>query len=151
MPEVLRQSIQTPPITAASFEVSATGATARIATLSKPRFPVWGEREVPVKDGHLILPDDMIRMAIINRYGRNTPMRVAFMENWGEWRGAFATSVSHDSHNLTVFGREPKDLAAAANAVRDAQGGLAVACGGKVVAKMDLPIAGLVGDNLSPM
>ena len=69
------------------------------------------------------------------------------MENWGEWRGAFATSVSHDSHNLTVFGREPKDLAAAANAVRDAQGGLAVACGGKVVAKMDLPIAGLVGDQ----
>jgi len=147
VPEVLRQSIQTLPITAASFEVSATGATARIATLSKPRFPVWGEREVPVKDDHLVLPDDMIRMAIINRYGRNTPMRVAFMENWGEWRGAFATSVSHDSHNLTVFGREPKDLAAAANAVRDAQGGLAVACGGKVVAKMDLPIAGLVGDQ----
>jgi adenine deaminase len=145
--EDLKQSIQTPPITAASFEVSATGSTARIATLSKPRFPVWGAREVQVRGNDLVLPDDMIRMAIINRYGRNTPMRVAFLENWGVWRGAFATSVSHDSHNLTVFGRESADMAAAANAVRDAQGGLAVAHNGDVVAKIDLPLAGLVSER----
>lgn len=143
----LTRSIRTTPITAASFRIPATGPTARIATLSKPRFPVWGAREVHVKDGHLVLPDDMIRMAVINRYGRNTPMRVAFLENWGEWRGAFATSVSHDSHNLTIFGRAPEDMAAAANAVRDAQGGLAVARHGRVVVSIDLPIAGLVDDR----
>jgi adenine deaminase len=143
----LANSIQTPPITASSFEVSATGTSARIATLSKPRFPEWGERDVPVKDGHLVLPDDMIRMAIINRYGKNTPMRVAFLENWGDWQGAFATTVSHDSHNLTIFGRDPEDMAAAANAVRDAQGGLAVSHRGEVVAKIDLPIAGLVSNK----
>ena len=61
-------------------------------------------------------------------------------------RGAFATTVSHDSHNLTVFGHDPADLAAAANALAEAGGGMAVAQGGAVTALLPLPIAGLVSD-----
>ena len=57
--------------------------------------------------------------------GRSRP-RVAFLENWGNWRGAFATTVSHDSHNLTVFGRDSGEMAVAANAVHAAcRGGFA--------------------------
>ncbi|WP_010141066.1 adenine deaminase, partial [Oceanicola sp. S124] len=131
-PAALRDTMKLAPLTPADFEIPATGTSARIATLSKPRFPEWGEREVPVSDGRLELPGDMIRMAVVNRHGAGTPVRVAFLENWGSWRGAFATSVSHDSHNLTLFGRDPADLAAAGNALREAGGGLAVAEGGKV-------------------
>jgi len=147
IPPGLTQSVRTKEFTAADFEVPAKGPFARIATLSKPRFPEWGERKVPVQDGKLVLPDDMIRMAICNRHGQNTPTRVAFLENWGTWRGAFATTVSHDSHNLTVFGRDPEDLAAAANAVRQTHGGLAVASRGKVIANLALPLAGLISDS----
>ncbi|WP_255356778.1 adenine deaminase [Thioclava sp. SK-1] len=128
------------------FQVPATGASARIATLSKPRFPEWGQRDVAVHNGVLCLPNDMIRMAVINRHGANTPARVAFLENWGQWRGAFASSISHDSHNLTVFGRDPSDMAAAANAVRQAGGGVAVATQGQVIACLPLPLAGLISD-----
>ncbi|MBT5821871.1 MAG: adenine deaminase, partial [Rhodobacteraceae bacterium] len=95
----------------------------------------------------LLLPDNMIRMAVCNRYGNNTPTRVAFMENWGTWKGAFATTVSHDSHNLTVFGRDADDMALAANTLRDMQGGLAVVADGKVMAKLMLPVAGLISEK----
>ena len=145
-PAVLKDTVQGGAVTARDFEVTAQGRTARIATLSKPRFPVWGEREVAVRDGTLVLPDDMIRMAIANRYGSASPVRVAFLENWGTWRGAFATTVSHDSHNLTVFGRDPLDMALAANTIRACGGGLCVTAKGRVLAQLDLPLAGLVSE-----
>lgn len=143
-PPALTRTVDVAPMSPADFEIPAKGPTAKIATLSKPRFPEWGTREVNVTAGVLALPDDMIRMAIVNRYGQNTPMRVAFLENWGTWRGAFATTVSHDSHNLTVFGRDPAEMALAANTVRGAQGGLCVVGDQQVLAHLELPVAGLV-------
>ncbi|MEM9628161.1 MAG: adenine deaminase C-terminal domain-containing protein [Pseudomonadota bacterium] len=145
-PPALKNTVKLAELAPDDFEIFADTPKARIATLSKPRFPEWGERVVRAENGKLVLPDDMIRMAIVNRYGRGTPVRVAFMENWGTWRGAFATTVSHDSHNLTVFGRDPADMAIAANAVRAAGGGLCVAARGEVVASLDLPVAGLVSE-----
>jgi len=68
------------------------------------------------------------------------------LQGWSTWRGAIATTVEHDSHNLTVFGRDPADMAAAANAVIAARGGMAVASGGAVQALLELPICGLVSD-----
>ena len=143
----IMNTVQTKAFEASDFVVKAEGPAARIATLSKPRFPEWGERDVVVKDGNALLPDDMIRMSVCNRYGLGTPTRVAYLENWGTWRGAFATTVSHDSHNLTVFGRYLDDMALAANTLREMQGGVAVVANGKVLAKLALPIAGLVSDK----
>lgn len=145
-PSPLKDSVKLAKLVPDDFEVFVDTPKARIATLSKPRFPEWGEQVVRSERGKLALPDDMIRMAVVNRYGRETPVRIAFMENWGTWRGAFATTVSHDSHNLTVFGRDPKDMAIAANSVRAAGGGLCVAAKGEVVAGIDLPMAGLVSE-----
>ncbi|MEM9577000.1 MAG: adenine deaminase C-terminal domain-containing protein [Pseudomonadota bacterium] len=145
-PPALTSSVRLDEVSATDFEIKASGQTARIATLSKPRFPEWGERTVAVQDGNLLLPDDMIRMAVVNRYGRGTPVRVAFLENWGTWRGAFATTVSHDSHNVTVFGRDPVDMAVAANALRATGGGICVVAGGDIAARISLPLAGLVSD-----
>lgn len=147
-PAAQRASVAAPKTHAEDFEVMAsTGKTSAIvATLSKPRFSVWGERVVGVTVGRLQLPDDMIRMAVANRFGSNVPPRVAFLENWGTWRGAFATTVSHDSHNLTIFGRDPADMALAANTLRTSQGGLCVVANGAVIAHLPLPLAGLVSE-----
>ncbi|WP_138466963.1 adenine deaminase [Poseidonocella sp. HB161398] len=145
-PAALRNTMRLAPLSPADFEVPARGPRALVATLSKPRFPVWGRREIAVRDGRLELPADMIRMAVANRHGAGTPVRVALLENWSSWRGAFATSVSHDSHNLTVFGRDPADMAAAANAVIAAGGGVAVAAEGRATACLPLPVAGLMSE-----
>ena len=145
-PSALRGTVQCVEFTPDDFELAATAPEVQIATLSKPRFPEWGSRRVGVTDGRLDLPGDMIRMAVTNRYGAGTPVRVAFLENWGTWRGAFATTVSHDSHNLTVFGRDAGDMALAANSVRASGGGLCVVSDGKVRAELALPLAGLVSE-----
>ncbi len=147
VPERLSQSVSLAPLMAETFEIPCTTPTARVATLRKPRFPEWGERTLTTSGGTLDLPDDMIRIAIVNRYVPGAPVRVALMENWGSWTGAFAATVSHDSHNLTVFGTDTETMAVAANAVLASQGGMAVAQNSKLQQHMALPIAGLVSPN----
>jgi adenine deaminase len=86
-------------------------------------------------------------MAFIHRHG-HAPARpvLGVLQGWNAWRGALATTVAHDSHNLVVFGRRPDDLAAAANAVVKSGGGMAVAAGGAVRALLKLPICGLLSE-----
>ena len=135
---------------AADFVLRATGVNAdavRLRTVAKPRFTEWGEAIADVQDGVISLPDDSIMMAVIHRHGNApaTPV-LGVLQGWSNWRGALATSIAHDSHNLVVFGREPADLAAAANAVIDAGGGMAVATRGAVTAILRLPVCGLLSD-----
>ena len=59
-------------------------------------------------------------------------------------RGAIASSVGHDSHNICVVGANEADMAAAVNRLREIEGGFAVAEGGKVIAELALPVAGLM-------
>jgi len=118
-----------------------------VRTVAKPRFTEWGDVVADVHDGAISLPEDAIMMAVIHRHGEAPPAPVlGILQGWSTWRGALATSVAHDSHNLVVFGREPADLAAAANAVIDAGGGMAVATRGSVTATLRLPVCGLLSD-----
>lgn len=144
-PGPLGGSMRLAPLSPADFTVSATGPQVRVATIDRPRFTQWGERVVPVADGAVAPAADMTTIAVIHRHGHRPPRpAVGFLTGWGSWRGAFATTVSHDSHNLTVFGHDPADMAAAANALIAAGGGMAVAQGGAVTALLPLPVAGLV-------
>ena len=69
---------------------------------------------------------------------------MAFLGGWGQWRGAFGTTLSHDCHNLTLFGDNADNLAVAANHITSMGGGLVVVEEGRVIAELALPIAGLV-------
>ena len=143
----LTGSVKLEPLTETDFRIPAEGTKARVATIDKPRFTGWGERVTEIRDGFVETPVDATLIAVVHRHGRadNRP-RVGFLTGWGNWRGAFATTVSHDSHNLTVFGGNPRDMAAAANAVIAAGGGMAVASSGTIDATLPLPLAGLLSD-----
>lgn len=144
-------TMRIPPMAAGDFVLRAPGVNAgsvRLRTVVKPRFTEWGEAVANVHDGAVTLPDDAIMMAVIHRHGHAPPKPVlGLLQGWSNWRGALATTVAHDSHNLIVFGRDPKDLAAAANAVIEAGGGMAVVTGGTVTALLRLPICGLLSDE----
>jgi len=129
------------------FRISASGSSARVATIKRPRFTEWGARDVAVENGAVVCPDDLTVMAVVNRFGARTAPRLALLEGWGSWRGVFATTVSHDSHNLTLFGKDTSDMALAANTVREMGGGLAVISQGRVLAKLALPCGGLMRDD----
>ncbi len=124
-----------------------TGKT-RVRTIVKPRFTQWGETLADVVNGAIRVPEGKSLMAVVHRHGRAAAIpRLAIIDDWGEFGGAVATTVSHDSHNLTVFGREPADMAAAANALIACGGGMAVAAHGKVSARVALPVCGLVSPD----
>jgi adenine deaminase len=142
-----RGTMQVPHFAAADFAIAAQGSTARLRTVDRPRFTRWGETAADITDGTVVLPDDAIYMAVVHRHGLAPAIPVmGVLREWGHWRGAIATTVAHDSHNLVVFGRDAADLAAAANAVTEAGGGMAVASGGIVRAVLPLPICGLISD-----
>lgn len=119
----------------------------RVNAIRGARFTAWSVVETSLRNGEIVVPEDVSVMAIVHRHGRRsaTP-QLALLEDWGTFRGAFATTVSHDSHNLAVFGRDPSDMAVAANALIACGGGMAVARGGVVTALLPLPVCGLVSD-----
>jgi len=95
------------------------------------------------------LGDDIIRAAVVERHGKTGNVGRGLVKGFGLRKGAVATSVGHDSHNLTVIGVSGPDMLAAINAVRDMGGGIAVVDGERVVAEVALPLAGLM--SLKPL
>jgi adenine deaminase len=146
-----KNTVKLAPMAPGDFRVPVAGAAdgrAVVRAISGARFAKWLELEVEVKDGHAVVPEGFAVMVATHRHGRipATPQAV-ILHDWGTWRGALATTLSHDSHNLVVFGCDPVDMAAAANAVIAAGGGLAVAKNGAVTALAALPVAGLLSEE----
>ena len=144
---VLTHSMKIAPLTVDDFRVPAAGPRVRLATIDRPRFTQWGEAEADVSDGFVVPPEGTTLIAVAHRHGlADSRPRIGFLREWGKWRGAFATTVSHDSHNLTVFGHDPEDMAIAANAVIAAGGGMAVASNRQIDALLPLALSGLISE-----
>jgi len=90
------------------------------------------------------LDQDLVKVAVVARHGLNDNLAVAFVTGFGMKRGAIASSVGHDSHNITVVGADEADMAVAVNRLVELEGGFVVAEGGKVLAELALPVAGLM-------
>lgn len=141
------QSMKITPLTPDDFRLRSDAKRVRVAIIDRPRFTRWGEAEVDVLNGFVLPPHGSTLIAVAHRHGlADSAPRIGFLREWGAWNGAFATTISHDSHNLTVFGGNAKDMAVAANAVIAAGGGMAVASAGVVRALLPLPISGLVSE-----
>ena len=95
-------------------------------------------------DGGVDVARDVLKMAVIERHGRTGHRSLGWIKGVGLRRGAIASSVSHDSHNLVVIGCNDDDMACAANCVCQMGGGYAVVDGGQVLCRMPLPVAGLM-------
>ncbi|CDZ70218.1 Adenine deaminase [Neorhizobium galegae bv. orientalis] len=146
-PCVLQDSVKLKPLQAEDFKLPAEGRRVRLATIDRPRFTNWGQTDADVVDGSVVPPEGTTLIAVTHRHGRaDSRTRLGFLTGWGTWKGAFATTLAHDSHNLTVFGSDPVDMAVAANAVIETGGGMAVATGGKVEVLLPLPLSGLVSE-----
>ena len=100
---------------------------------------IAGDNAVPDTDR------DILKIVVVNRYEKAEPA-VALIQGFGLQRGAIASSVAHDSHNIVAVGADDNDLAKAINLVIENQGGLSVADGGTTEV-LALPIAGLMSDG----
>ncbi|RJL05677.1 adenine deaminase [Paracoccus aestuarii] len=91
---------------------------------------------------------DLGRIAVIERHGKNGNIATGFVRGFGLSRGAIASTFCHDHHNIAVVGVDYDDMALAANRLTALEGGFVVACEGRILAELPLPVAGLM--SLAP-
>jgi adenine deaminase len=135
------------PIDRSDLEIADTGRPIRIIEVCDGElFTRAGSARPPSVAGRLE-PDpahDFALLLVMNRYQASSPA-LAFAKGFGLQRGALASSVAHDSHNIVAIGADLDDVVAAVNAVVASRGGIAVADGG-AVSLLALPVAGLMSD-----
>lgn len=103
--------------------------------------------ELPIIDGH-IMPDvehDILKIGIVNRYNE-APVAMGFIRNFGLKKGALASSVAHDSHNIVFVGADDESICNAVNLLINHKGGISLS-DGEVSDVMPLPVAGLMSDQ----
>ena len=88
----------------------------------------------------------LCKAAVIERHHHTGHIGLAWLKGYNIQNGAVAVTVAHDSHNLIVAGSSDENMAAAANAVIEMQGGMCVVHNGAVAASLPLPVAGLMTD-----
>ena len=132
---------------ALDFRVAADGPYIRVIEIV-PGQIVTRQRQAatPVADGWVVAdPDrDLLKIAVVERHRASGRTGIGFVKGMGLRRGAIASSVAHDAHNIIVVGARDDDMHAAVRHVVAMQGGLAVVADGKIVASLALPIAGLM-------
>ena len=145
--EVGRNSVKAQKVSATNFRSqSNSGKTRAIGII--PGKIITESLEFDLKVGpHGVEPDlerDVVKIAVVERHGKNGNIATGFVHGFGLKAGAIASTVSHDSHNICVVGVSDEDIAAAANRLGEIEGGFVVVRDGKILAEMSLPIAGLM-------
>jgi len=96
---------------------------------------------------HIDTEWDILKIAVVERHKNTRHMGIGYLQGYGLKRGAVATSVSHDSHNIIVVGSNEADMAAAVNRVAENKGGIVVMEQGEIKGEVVLAIAGLMSDD----
>ncbi len=105
-----------------------------------------GVARLPVVAGQVMAEplQDVLKLAVVERYGKNGNIGIGFARGFGIKRGALASSVSHDNHNIVVVGTNDADMARAVAAVEETQGGLVIIADGELIGRLPLPVGGLL-------
>lgn len=133
-----------------SFTIPAEGRRAHVIGVIPDQL-ITEDRvlEIPATSGVAMsdLERDIIKLAVIERHMATGNMGKGFVQGLGLRRGAIASTIAHDHHNLIVAGADNISLTTAAAAVADMGGGLVVADGIRILARLPLPIAGLMSNK----
>lgn len=105
--------------------------------------------ELAVAGGHLEsdIQQDVLKTVVLERHHATGTKGVGFVKGFGIKRGAMASTVAHDAHNLLIVGTNDDDMALAANTLINCGGGMVAVADGKVLGLAKLPIAGLMNDE----
>ena len=142
------------PKTAADFRVAPgpEGASIRVIEVEDGQLVTGEQLMVPNLNEAgepVVAPErDLLKIAVINRY-EDAPVAVGFVTGMKLQRGAIASSVAHDSHNIVVVGVDDGEMARVANAIIEAKGGIA-AGRDEYLELLPLPVAGIMSNDTGP-
>ena len=150
VPEWVRQTMHMAPVAPASFLVPAASKRIRVIRVV-PGQLLTGIDLVPpsTQDGSVTADPvrDLVKIAVVERHHASGRIGLGFATNVGLKRGAYASTVAHDAHNVVVLGVDDTDMAACANRLAEIGGGIVIAEGGRVVEELALPVAGIISDQ----
>lgn len=115
--------------------------------MQEANLTVLRRTSVAVENHYLTLnglSDDYCYLSIVPRHGQSHPAKTVLLSGLHLRRGTLAATVAHDSHNLLIAGNDPDDMLLAALELEKCGGGILFADGGKVLGKLELPVAGLM-------
>lgn len=150
---ILRSSINIKWLTPEDFDIPARGKRVRVINLVPDQITTRASIERARIEGDKLVADtdrDLLKIAVVERHQASDNIGLGVVHGFGLKRGAIASSVSHDSHNIVVVGTTSEDMMAAVVEISKMKGGLSVVRDGKPVAGLPLPIAGLMSDLTLP-
>ncbi len=142
-----RASVNAPKVTAEAFRTTGNRVETDVIGIIEGKIITEHLHEdIAIVDGDK-RPDvsrDLVKIAVIERHGKNGNIATGFVRGFGLKRGAIASTVCHDHHNIAVVGADYDDMALAANRLSEIEGGFVVVEQGEVLAELALPLAGLM-------
>lgn len=149
IPAALRNSVHLAPLRLSDLRLSPADARVAVEAISGQIVTRAVEVEPVVDDGWAVAAPgrDLLKLVCVERHRASGRVGVGYVRGFGLRRGALASTISHDAHNIVAVGADDADLLAAVATVSESQGGLAVVAEGRVLAHLPLPIAGLLSDR----
>jgi adenine deaminase len=150
LPDWVRQTMHLGPIDAGSFGVPAAPGPSRVIGVVPGQLLTTSERAQPsVRDGGWVADPtrDLVKIAVVERHHATGRLTTGFATNVGLQRGAYASTVAHDAHNVVVLGVDDADMALCVRRLQELGGGIVVAACGQVLGELPLPVAGLMSDR----
>src|SRR5467141_3536573 len=144
------QTVHLADVDASSFQIAAGPKRIRVMRVIPSQLLTGVELVEPTIHDGCIVSDpkrDLVKIAVLERHHATGRVGLGFATNVGLKRGAFASTVAHDAHNVVVLGVDDRDMAACAARLAEIGGGIVIAEGGKAVEELPLPIAGLMSDR----
>ena len=140
------------PLTEADLRIEAVGDRVQVRAIGVATGSVRTESlvvELPVDGGEVCasVEHDVAKAASIERHGGPGTIGLGFVKGLGLGRGAVASSVAHDNHNLLVAGMSDADMVFAVEQLVAARGGMVAVAGGEVLALVELPVGGLISER----
>jgi adenine deaminase len=149
VPDWVRQSVRIKPVTPADFEIPAGGGDVRAIGLVADQVVTESLVRQPTVEGSLAVADpvrDLAKIAVVERHLATGRIGLGFVVGSGLRRGALASTVAHDAHNLVVMGVTDRDMAFAVERLAELGGGIVAVDDLRVLAECPLTIAGLLSD-----
>ncbi|GAC1689793.1 MAG: adenine deaminase [Candidatus Dormibacteraceae bacterium] len=150
VPEWVRQTVHLADVRASSFNVPAGPKRIRVIKVIPSQLLTGAVLVEPTTRDGCVVADpkrDLVKIAVLERHHASGRVGLGFATNVGLKRGAFASTVAHDAHNVVVMGVDDEDMAACALRMPEIGGGIVIAEGGRVVEELPLPVAGLMSDQ----
>ena len=145
----VENTVRLPELSIESFVLRTPSSDTTVINVIAPKGWIMNLEPVSVQpvNGKIelgSLGDNISLVSIIPRHGQDRSPTLAPLKGFPLTRGAMASTVSHDSHNLAVVGKNPGDMYLAAKTLEECGGGVVVVVDGQILAKVELPIAGLM-------